>query len=167
LSSLPERRRPYLDRARGVAVLIMILAHVIDSWTRRADRSGAVFRDLTILGGLAAPMFLWLAGLALTLAGERAAVRTGSRKAGIEAIARRGLEIFILAFLFRLQAFVVSPGGPPVAIFRVDILNVMGPAIVCAGLLWGAARGPRRAVVVCGAAAAAVAVAAPLVRSAA
>ena len=38
-------RRTYLDCLRGVAVLIMIEAHVIDSWTRVADvsrrRSGA------------------------------------------------------------------------------------------------------------------------------
>ena len=50
---------------------------------------------------------------------------------------RRGLEIFILAFIFRVQAFLLSPGGWPISIFRVDILNVMGPAIVAAGLVWG------------------------------
>ncbi len=51
----------------------------------------------------------------------------------------RGVEIFLLAFLFRLQAFIVSPGSHPVTLFRVDVLNVMGPAMVVAGLLWAAA----------------------------
>jgi uncharacterized membrane protein len=51
-------------------------------------------------------------------------------------VCRRGLEIFVLAFLFRLQAFVVSPGAHPVTLFRVDILNIMGPAIAAAGLVW-------------------------------
>src|SRR4029077_20872053 len=51
-------------------------------------------------------------------------------------VIRRGLEIFILAFLFRLQAFILSPGAHPVTLFRVDILNIMGPAIAAAGLVW-------------------------------
>ena len=57
---------------------------------------------------------------------------------------RRGAEIFILAFLFRLQAFIVSPGSSPVTLFRVDILNVMGPAIAVAGLIWAIGRNRRR-----------------------
>src|SRR4029453_8039784 len=52
------------------------------------------------------------------------------------AVCRRGAELFLLAFLFRLQAFVVSPGGPAIMLLRVDILNVMGPAIAVAGVLW-------------------------------
>jgi hypothetical protein len=50
---------------------------------------------------------------------------------------RRGVEIFLLAFLFRLQAFIVSPGGSPDRLLKVDILNVMGPSIAAAGLVWG------------------------------
>jgi uncharacterized membrane protein len=84
-------------------------------------------------------MFLWLAGLGVALAAARAAERRGQR-AAIEAACRRGLEIFILAFLFRLQAWVLTPGGPPVTIFRVDVLNIMGPSMIVAGLLWGIAR---------------------------
>lgn len=145
----------------------MILAHVLDAWTHTGDRGTIAFRNLTILGGLAAPLFLWLAGLVLALVAERTAERHGRRRAGTHAIVRRGLEIFILAFLFRLQAFVLTPGGPLVAIFRVDILNVMGPAIVGAGILWGAARSTRRAALTCGAAAAVIALSTPVVRTAA
>jgi uncharacterized membrane protein len=92
---------------------------------------------MTILGGLAAPLFLWLAGVGVAMSAARAARRSGHRSAGVDAVCRRGLEIFILAFLFRLQAFIVSPGSHPVTLFRVDILNVMGPAIVAAALIWG------------------------------
>jgi len=166
LTSSPEQRRLYLDRARGIAVLAMILAHVLDSWTRSADRGTTAYRNLTILGGFAAPLFLFLAGLALALAGERAVSRSGRRMAGVEVIVHRGLELFVLAFLFRLQAFIVSPGGPLLALFRVDILNVMWPAIVAAGVVWGAARGPRRAAIFCAVCAAAIALSTPLVRSA-
>jgi uncharacterized membrane protein len=129
-------RRTYIDWARGVAVLLMIEAHALDAWTRLADRKTVLYRDATILGGFAAPLFLFLAGLAVVLSATRTAQRTGSRALATEAIVRRGLEIFILAFLFRIQAFIVSPGNHPVALFRVDILNIMGPAIAAAGLVW-------------------------------
>src|SRR5947209_9894436 len=117
----------------------MIEAHTVDAWTRAADRWTLAFRDATILGGFAAPLFLWLAGVSLVLSAESVARRTGSRRAGAEAVCRRGLEIFLLAFLFRLQALIVTPGGDFVELFRVDILNIMGPAIVVAGLAWGLA----------------------------
>jgi uncharacterized membrane protein len=144
----PRQRHAYIDWARGVAVLVMIEAHAVDAWTRAADRDTVVYRDATILGGFAAPLFLWLAGLGVVFAATRAANAKGSRARAVEAIVRRGLVIFILAFLFRLQAFIVSPGNHLVTLFRVDILNIMGPAIVAAGLAWAIARtAPARALV--------------------
>ena len=127
-----SHRRAYIDWARGVAVLLMIEAHTTDAWTRAADRKSVLYRDATILGGFAAPLFLWLAGVAVVLAATRNAERTGSPARAAEGIVRRGLEIFILAFLFRIQAFIVSPGNHLVTLFRVDILNVMGPASLAA-----------------------------------
>jgi uncharacterized membrane protein len=143
-------RRRYLDWLRGIAVLIMVEAHAFDAWTRFADRSSAAYGYLILFGGIAAPMFLWLAGLGGVMSAQSTLSRTGQRSMAMEAVVRRGLEIFLLAFLFRLQAFVVSPGKPLVSLFRVDILNVMGPAIACAGVLWGIARGPRGIAVACG-----------------
>src|SRR5262245_40168298 len=120
-------RRIYIDWARGIAVLVMIGAHTLDAWTRAADRGTQAYAWLTILGGFAAPLCLWLAGVGVALSAARTIVITrGTRAAAVEAICRRGIEIFLLAFLFRLQAFVISPGSPPVMLFRVDILNVMG-----------------------------------------
>src|SRR4030095_7209404 len=77
------------------------------------------------------------AGLGVGLAAARTAERTGSRARAIEMTCRRGVEIFLLAFLFRLQAFIVSPPSTPLKLFRVDILNVMGPAMAVAALVWG------------------------------
>jgi uncharacterized membrane protein len=179
LTSLPETtrevrgaRRAYIDWARGIAVLLMIEAHTLDAWTRAADRRTAGFRNATILGGFAAPLFLWLAGVGLVLSATRAMERNGgTRAAAMDAICRRGLEIFLLAFLFRLQAFVISPGGQPVALLRVDILNVMGLAMVAAGMVWGLAtlgrssRPTARLVFAYGVAAGAMAMATPIVRA--
>ena len=44
--------------------------------------------------------------------------------------------MFALAFLFRLQAQLLG-WGPLVNFLKVDILNVMGLALVMAGALWG------------------------------
>src|SRR5436305_2864640 len=120
----------------------MIEWHTADAWTRVADRHSVAFGRVLVLGGFEAPLFLWLAGVGVALSATHlacSAPASGSRLVVVRTICRRGLEIFILAFLFRVQAFVVSPGSHPVTIFRVDILNVMGPAIVAAGLVWAAA----------------------------
>jgi uncharacterized membrane protein len=162
----PSRRLTYIDWARGIAVLLMIEAHTVDAWTSLspAVRRTPAFRDATVLGGFAAPLFLWLAGLAVVLAATRTAEKTGSRRAAVEMICRRGLEIFVLAFLFRLQGWIITPGGHPVTLFRVDILNIMGPAMVGAGLLWGFARGVRARVFWYSAIATMFAMMAPIVR---
>ncbi|HWW87812.1 MAG TPA: heparan-alpha-glucosaminide N-acetyltransferase domain-containing protein [Vicinamibacterales bacterium] len=158
-------RRAYIDWARGLAVLLMIEAHTTDAWTRAAAKSSIAFRNLAILGGFAAPAFLWLAGLAAVLSAARTERRTGSREVATEALCRRGLEIFILAFLFRLQAFIVSPGSHPVTLFRVDILNIIGPAVVAVALIRGLGGGVVRRVWLYAAAAATIAVVTPLIRS--
>ena len=88
------------------------------------------------------------------------------RRAALETICRRGLEIFILGFLFRLQGFIITPGSHPVTLFRVDILNIMGPAIVVAGLVWGLARTATVRVVWYGAIALAFTMLTPIVRAA-
>ena len=161
-----SHRRAYVDWARGIAVLLMIEAHTSDAWTRLSPsvRRTIPFRDATVLGGFAAPLFLWLAGLAVVLAATRMAERTGSRRAAVEMICRRGLEIFILGFLFRLQGFIITPGSHPVTLFRVDILNIMGPAIALAGLVWGLARSAAARVWWYAAAATAIAMVTPIIR---
>ena len=116
-------RRVYIDWARGLAVLLMIEAHTADAWTRAADRHSAAFAWTLVLGGFAAPLFLWLAGIGVALSAARLARTGGTREAVVGAICRRGLEIFILAFLFRLQAFIVTPGSYPITIFRVGFSN--------------------------------------------
>jgi uncharacterized membrane protein len=159
-------RRRYIDWARGIAVLIMIQAHTLDAWTRLAARSSKTFGYLNVLGGFAAPLFLWLAGLGLVLSAERTLSKTGQRNVAAAAVARRGAQIFILAFLFRLQAFIISPGSAAITLLRVDILNVMGPAMVVAGLVWAVGRNRRGVALACGLVAIALAMVTPIVRQA-
>jgi uncharacterized membrane protein len=142
----------------------MIEAHTIDAWTRPADRRTAIFGSLGLLGGFAAPLFLWLAGVGVALSATRTETRTGSRTAAVEAIFRRGLEIFILAFAFRLQAFVLSPGSHPITLFRVDILNIMGPSIAAAALVWAVSTRTTGLVAAYAVIAASVALVTPVIR---
>jgi uncharacterized membrane protein len=139
-------RRTYLDVLRGVAVLVMIEAHVIDSWTRVADRRSRAFGESLILGGFGAPLFLFLAGVAVAMSAGSKARRTGDSRAAVRAVQRRGLEIFLLAFLFRFQSFVLSH-SPAWALLKVDILNIMGPSIILAATLWGVFRTPRARII--------------------
>lgn len=165
--SRPLFRRVYIDWARGLAVLVMIQAHTMGAWTRAADKTTEAFGRLAFVGGFGAPLFLWLAGVALVLSATRIAAKTGSRDTAVEAICKRGLQIFILAFLFRLQAFILSPGGHPVTLFRVDILNIMGPAIAAAGLLWALSSSTSGRVVTYALVTASVALFTPAIRTAA
>ena len=157
-------RRTYLDVMRGLAVLIMIEAHVIDSWTRASDRSNPWFGRSLILGGFGAPLFLFLAGVAVSLSAGSKARRLGDTHKAAAAVEKRGLEIFLLAFLFRLQAFLISQSSPR-ALLKVDILNIMGPAIAGTAWLWGALRTREARVIGFGAVTAILAFATPAVRA--
>ena len=88
------QRRSYLDLLRGIAVLLMIDAHLFDSWTRFPDRETAAFDWAMLLGGMGTTLFLTLAGVAVALSAGSKLRRTGSPAAASAAVARRGLEIF-------------------------------------------------------------------------
>ena len=144
----------------------MIHAHVLDAWTAPTERKTLAFGYLNVLAGFAAPLFLWLAGFSLMLSAARGLASGHGRGAAASVIIRRGLEIFLLAFVFRAQSFIVSPGNPFVSLLRVDILNIMGPSIVVAACLWRISPGQRSAAIVCGAFGAVLALVTPLARTA-
>jgi uncharacterized membrane protein len=145
-----------------VAVLVMIQAHVLDSWTRADVRDTPAFAWSMIVAGFGAPLFLFLAGVSVALAAGSKSRRTGDESAATMAVMKRGAWILLLAFLFRIQAWILG-WGPPRTLLKVDILNIMGPSIVVAAAIWGAfgRRIPRS--VACAAAAIALALMAPIV----
>ena len=143
----------------------MVLAHVVDAWTRDADRARSSYYWVTFLGGLAAPAFLFLAGLGTALSGASQRRRGRTPAEVRRALVLRGATIFGLAFAFRLQAFILGLGRP-VDLLKVDVLNVMGLALVIAALLWSLMDDDRGRVWLAVLATAALAFVAPLVRSA-
>ncbi len=141
----------------------MIQAHLLDSWTRVDDR-GWPFEWAMIVAGFGAPMFLFLAGTSVALSAASKVRRTGDARAAARAVIRRGGWIFFLAFVFRVQAWILG-WGPPRTLLRVDILNIMGPSIAAAAALWGALGSTRARCLAWGAAALAFALLTPVVRA--
>ena len=131
-----EIRRSYIDWLRGLAVAIMIEAHTVDSWITTTDKARAFYPNLSFLAGWAAPLFLFLAGVAIPLAAA-SKMRKGRtlRQAGWD-LQTRGWQVFGLAFAFRLYSFLLGPGKTFSGIFKPDILNVMGLAMVGTAYCW-------------------------------
>jgi uncharacterized membrane protein len=159
-------RRGYIDWLRGLAVVIMIEAHTLDSWTALPWRGTTAYWYGQLIAGMSAPLFLFLAGVSVSMAAGSRMRRGATTWEASRMMQWRGAQILGLALLFRIQSFVVSPGSTLYGILKVDILNVMGPAIAGAALLWGLTSRRVPKIALLGVAAAAMALATPLVRTA-
>ena len=160
-------RRAYIDWMRGLSVLFMIEAHTFDAWTLLSDRGTLLYKAANFVGGLAAPIFLFLAGVSVAMASSSRARRSGDRAAASWSVQKRGWQIFGLAFLFRLQSWTLSPGATVKGIFKADILNIMGPSIAAAAWIWGRLADRRARLAVFASLACAFAFATPVIRNAA
>ena len=166
-------RLQYLDWLRGVAVVAMVLAHVSDSWTEDASRRGDAWYAVAFVGGVASPLFLFLAGVATALSAAKvsravAASTTGAdagraHRAGAAAARRRGWQIVGLGLLFRLQSQLLGL-GPVANLFKVDMLNIMGVSMVAASWVWQASAVRHRRVAALTLITIAIAMATPIVR---
>jgi uncharacterized membrane protein len=117
----------------------MIEWHSIDAWSVTSGRDGAAFHVIGFIGGWAAPLFLFLAGVSLPLAGMARMARGLDRGAAARTLERRGWQIFVLAHLFRFQSFLLNPSAEWNAILKPDILNVLGLGLVATAWCWGRA----------------------------
>jgi uncharacterized membrane protein len=160
------RRKLWLDWQRGLAVLYMLQWHTWDSWRADSAATGAIHAALAIIGGFAAPSFLYMAGMSLVLgdaAQERKGVPVGERRMGA---IRRALWLLGVAYLLRLFWFVAGgawrvPDGWQ-GILKVDVLNVIAVSLLVASLFTVGVK-PRLQVVLAVAATALVAFLSPVV----
>ncbi len=131
-----SNRLTYLDWVRGLAVLIMLQGHVLDAWVRPQDRSGEWFWLSQFLGGLPAPIFLFLVGVSLALVLDRMRAKGASARDLATKILRRGGRILLLAYLFRIeQVLVWYPASRWSDIWRVDTLNCIAVCTLIVGFL--------------------------------
>jgi uncharacterized membrane protein len=160
-------RLVYIDWMRGVACLLMFQTHCYDAWLSPEARKGWFYPYSRLTGSLPAPIFLFLAGVSTALLVSKMRERgADSDQIGRKAV-RRGAEILGLGLLFRLQEFLVALGWAPWSdLFRVDILNSIGMAMMLVGAMcWivTALNGGTRALIAsAGAATFAIAMLAPL-----
>ena len=116
----------------------MFQTHGYDSWLSETARHTELFRLSQLAGTLPAPLFLFATGISLAFVTGRALQKgitpgEASRKAML-----RGAEVFGFGMLFRVQEFVLGqPSAPWTDLLRVDILNIIGIAIVLmGGMFW-------------------------------
>ena len=165
-ASPAQGRLGYLDWLRGLTVLVMIEAHAFDAWTLPHEKARAAYGWLMVLGGMAAPAFLFMAGIAVAL-GAAAQMRRGRSPAeAARLVERRGWQIFLYAFLFRLQSYALGGFSNAAGLLKVDILNIMGPAIVAAACVWRLPGTRLRRALVLAAAAALISMSTPAIRDA-
>ena len=142
----------------------MVGAHVTDAWTRAEDKTRTLYMYTIFVAGLAAPLFLFLAGLTISMAASARALKVGGAQAATMA-RTRALQVFVLAFLFRLQSQLLGWGAIS-NVLKVDILNVMGIAMLAAAIIWGLSERRTTRVVLFAIATVIVAMSTPLVREA-
>src|SRR5277367_4181254 len=134
LPAKPNRRLAYIDWMRGLACLLMFQTHCYDSWLSIEARGGALYRWSQLLGTLPAPLFLFLSGVSFALVTERLWEKGTARDAIARQTIWRGLEIYALGVLFRLQEYVLGyPKSPWTDLLRVDVLNILGIAMMLMG----------------------------------
>jgi uncharacterized membrane protein len=157
-----SNRLPYLDWMRGLAVLIMLQGHVMEGWLRPEDRSGEWFWLSQFLGGLPAPIFLFLVGTSLALLLDRMRSKGASHRQLAMRVVRRSAWILLLAYAFRIEQFLMwYPASQWRDVFRVDTLNCIAVCILLIGLVSTFLKTRLRNIAVMGAATALLAIVTP------
>jgi len=130
-----SQRLEYFDWMRGLACVLMFQTHCYDAWLSPAARNSSFFNWSQLIGSLPAPLFLFLAGISAVLVAKKVSAGAApSTSAG--RLVKRGLEIWGLGLLLRLQEYLIAfPWAPWTDLLRVDILNCIGASLVLIGLL--------------------------------
>jgi uncharacterized membrane protein len=137
-------RLDVVDWLRGAAVVLMIQTHLYDAWVSPAAKLTAAYRVTRFLGGVPSRLFLMLVGVSMALRFE-AQLAKGVRDwaSFVRPVQRRGLQILGLAYLFRIQEYVLGHMSMVIVdfpaywrdILRIDILNCIGASMLIVPML--------------------------------
>ncbi len=150
-----------LDWLRGLGVLIMLQGHLFNSFARADLRDQSTYVLSQFIGGMPAPIFLFLVGATLAFRLDRADRQGLPSAARLQSALVRAAYLGAIAFAFRLQLWLFAWGNPWTEIVRVDILNCM--ALGVAVLSPVALLPPLKRITWCAAAGLAIAALAPVV----
>jgi uncharacterized membrane protein len=132
-------RKLWLDWQRGLAVLFMVEWHSYDAWRLDSVARGGLHDLLAIVGGFAAPSFIYMAGMSQVL-GDAAMARKGVPAGRRRRHALwRALWLLGVAYLFRLAEYLLGgawrvPRGWE-TILKVDVLNVIAVSLFLTALV--------------------------------
>jgi uncharacterized membrane protein len=144
----PRGRLDAIDWLRGLAVVLMIQTHLYDSWCNAAAKTTEAYAWSRFIGGIPSRLFLLLVGVSMAIRYESQLARQVDRRTMVRVGALRGLEIVGLAYLFRIQEWILGGRYDWHDIFRVDILNCIGASMVVTAFIAAPRRG-RPQILVC------------------
>ena len=115
---------------RGVAVIVMIQCHTFNCFVRNDLREGGPYVLSQFIGGMAAPLFLFMAGMTFAFQMDSLERKGVSPLRRWVISLRRAAYILAIAAAFRLSNFVASlPNTNYKDLAKVDILNCMAVAM--------------------------------------
>jgi len=139
-----------VDWLRGAAVLLMIQTHLYDAWVNSPSKLTSAYQWTRFVGGIPSRLFLMLVGVSIALRFEaQLAKGVTDRKALVRPVMKRGLQVLGLAYLFRLQEYILGHMGAAWRdlpaywedLFRIDILNCIGASMLVVPLIAAPRRG--------------------------
>jgi uncharacterized membrane protein len=130
-------RFDFIDALRGVGLLCMVIDHAYDWWLIAAENQGSWGRSTVFVGTLAAPIFMVLVGVSMTLAtaGRRARGMTAGRATWL--LVRRGVIIWLWGYLVNFLVF--FRGDNWIDLLAFDVLQCIGVGMVLLApvAVWG------------------------------
>jgi uncharacterized membrane protein len=159
-----SQRLLYLDWVRGAAALVMLQGHVFQSFLRNDLREGGPYMMSQFAGGMPPAVFLFLLGVTFAFLMDSQEKKGVSAAGRWRASLKRSGCLFAAAFAFRLQLWLFSIDKSHWAdLFRVDILNCMGLALLVFSIM--AVFRTEERIRLCAILGVAIAAAAPLISS--
>ncbi|MEP6653641.1 MAG: heparan-alpha-glucosaminide N-acetyltransferase domain-containing protein [Myxococcales bacterium] len=143
-------RLEVVDWLRGAAVVLMIQTHLYDAWVSPQAKLTAAYHWTRFFGGIPSRLFLMLVGVSIALRFEaQLAKGVTDRRALVRPVQKRGLEVLLLAYLFRMQEYVLGHMSMVIVdfpaywrdILRIDILNCIGASMLVVPMLAAPRRG--------------------------
>jgi Heparan-alpha-glucosaminide N-acetyltransferase, catalytic len=121
---------------RGLACVLMFQAHCYNSWLNPDARKTALYTRSQLGATLPAPIFLFLAGTSMAMVTHKLWEKGAPRAVVARKTILRGVEIFAMGLLFRVQELALGYRWSPwTDLLRVDVLNIIGLTMMLMGIL--------------------------------
>ncbi|HUT78028.1 MAG TPA: heparan-alpha-glucosaminide N-acetyltransferase domain-containing protein [Polyangia bacterium] len=150
----PGSRIACIDRLRGLAVLGMFLVHSGPPWLAAEHRGGTYSRALGQIAGMVAPVFLFLAGVAVAAVARRAPAEPSPAR---RRVIVRGLLIVAAGYGLQVVFWAARGFTGLDRVLKVDVLHCIGASMALLALLawpkgrWNAAAAAGFAILLLGA----------------